>query len=93
MRGFNKPTFSLSWEKKVVEMCQNLSCVQVWLLQNGPGNNLIVSDQAVDQFLMGRPRDTKFRIGQKGREPLAVDVDTIPGKGKYTFSLVFSGGD
>ena len=50
MRGFNKPTFPLSWEKKVVEMCQNLSCVQVWLLQNGPGNNLIVSDQAVNQF-------------------------------------------
>ena len=32
-------TFSLSWNEKVVEVCDYLPCVQVGLLQNRPGRD------------------------------------------------------
>ena len=54
-----KLTFSLPWDKEMVEVSDDLLGIVVGVLQH-------------------RPWNTDLGVGEQSREPLAVDVDTVP---------------
>ena len=54
-------TFSLSWNEKVVEVCDYLPCVQVGLLQNRPGRYM----ENIWKMLQKRPRRCEKLLGNE----------------------------